>query len=60
MGAVLVEDARSAGAPPAAEQASAATVVAFRAMASQLPGLNAAERGLLVDWLHRAEAAVRH
>ena len=60
MAAVLVEDAGSAGEPAPAEQASAATVVAFRAMAPQLPGLNAAERGLLVDWLHRAEAAVRH
>ncbi|NAZ75977.1 TetR family transcriptional regulator [Kineococcus sp. T13] len=57
--AVLVEDATPAGAPAAAEQARAATVVAFRAMAPELPGLNAAERGLLVDWLDRAEAALR-
>ncbi|WP_432493663.1 TetR/AcrR family transcriptional regulator [Kineococcus gypseus] len=57
--AVLVEDAGSAGAPAPAEQAGAAAVVAFRAMAPELPGLNAAERGLLVDWLHRAEAAAR-
>ena len=57
--AVLVEDASSAGATAPAEQVTAATVVAFRAMAPQLPGLNAAERGLLVDWLHRAEAAAR-
>lgn len=40
-----------------AEQAVAATVVTFRAMAPQLPGLSEAERALLVDWLHRAEAA---
>ena len=59
MAAVLVEDGRSAGAAAQAEQATAATVVAFRAMAPQLPGLSDAERGLLVDWLHRAEAAAR-
>lgn len=52
--AVLVGDPGPAG---PAEQATAATVVAFRAMAPQLPGLTDAERALLVDWLHRAEAA---
>jgi hypothetical protein len=59
MAAVLVGDARSDGAPAPAEQATAATVVAFRAMAPQLPGLTATERSLLVDWLDRAEAATR-
>ena len=60
MAAVLVEGAGPAGAPAPAEQAGAATLVAFRAMAPGLPGLSAAERGLLVDWLDRAAAALRH
>ncbi|MFC3687688.1 TetR/AcrR family transcriptional regulator [Aquipuribacter hungaricus] len=55
--AVLVDQPDRTGATGPAERAVAATVVTFRAMAPQLPGLTGAERALLVDWLHRAEAA---
>lgn len=41
------------------EGASTATVVAFRALAPQLPGLNDAERALLLDWLARVQDAVQ-
>lgn len=37
----------------------AATVIAFRAMAPDLPGLTEAERALLVEWLDRAASAGR-
>jgi AcrR family transcriptional regulator len=57
--AVLVEAAGVQEAGDDDERASAATVIAFRALAPQLPGLSAAERTLLVDWLARSEAAVR-
>lgn len=41
-----------------AAQSRAATVIAFRALAPQLPGLSDAERMLLVEWLDRPEVRV--
>jgi len=40
-----------------AAQAEAATVIGFRALAPQLPGLSDAERTLLVEWLDRPEVS---
>ncbi|TXR55427.1 TetR/AcrR family transcriptional regulator [Quadrisphaera setariae] len=52
--AVPVEgDAQEAG-MTAAEHSAAATVVAFTALAPELPGLTDAERALLLEWLRRA------
>jgi AcrR family transcriptional regulator len=42
-----------------AARAVAVTVVAFRALAPQLPGLSDAERALLVEWLDRPEAGAQ-
>jgi len=54
--AVLVPGPGLAERTTTAEQSAAATVIAFRALAPQLPGLSDAERALLVEWLDRPEA----
>jgi len=46
-----------AGGTTTAEQSAAATVIAFRALAPQLPGLSDPERALLVEWLDRPEVS---